>query len=321
MSMTLKMGLLVLEIRKFRYSFGNSSPLYPRNTLIICDPAIRRIRTDPSGTRGYNVATSPHNGGYPDFSPHRDQTKNPNGPPHTSFLDDISFYLCHHLAKLDLHDPLCPLWFIENIIASHYTKTVEFVDATLEKMQYNLSRRDNMSQFKLTDVEEQWSDIQAWDRRIAEFKNDLYGIMLQLRHTPSDLAFDHPKELGTSGTNYRFLLLRLTEIGQRVQSVSTSVAAVVSMTASRTAMKVQELSLQMADQSVREAKNVRALTILGLVFIPFAYTSSLFSMAERYAPGGDLFWVYFVVSFPLLGLSTLGYSMLKRPGISGLGTM
>ncbi|KAI3322375.1 hypothetical protein HD806DRAFT_536212 [Xylariaceae sp. AK1471] len=49
---------------------------WPRETesggwdcLIICDPAVTRVLTDYSGKTGYNVTTSPYNGGYRFYAP------------------------------------------------------------------------------------------------------------------------------------------------------------------------------------------------------------------------------------------------------------
>lgn len=278
--------------------------------LIICDPPIRRILTDSSGRRGFDVTVSPYNGGYPDFTPHDEQMKAPSGPPLTSLLDDIAFYIQNHAGRLDLDEPLCAVIFIEKILASHFMKVAEFVESTMERMQWNISRRNDLSSFTLADVEQQWSDVQAWERRVGEFKSDLRGIMLQLRIALADFELDRPGNMGASAADYQFLHLRFTEISRLISGVNGTIASLVSITGSRSALKAQELSLEMTNRSIRDAKNIKALTILGLVFIPFSYTASLFSMADSYSPGGRSFWIYFAVSLPLTGLSALGYWIL-----------
>ncbi|KAI1367809.1 hypothetical protein F5Y08DRAFT_348595 [Xylaria arbuscula] len=284
--------------------------------LIICDPPIRRIQTDDSGRRSFDVVASPYNGGYPDFAPHEDQAKTRSGPPLTSLLDDISFYICNHSARLDLDNPLCAMTFIEKILASHFMKVAEFVESTMEKMQWNLSRRNDLSCFTAQGSEEQWSDVQAWQRRVGEFRSDLRGIMLQLRITPGDIELDRLERMEDNAVDYSFLHLRFTELGQLIANVNGSIASLVGITGSRSALKAQEVSLEMTNLSVRDAKNMKALTILGLIFIPFSYTASLFSMADNYSPGSGCFWVYFAVSFPLTGLSVLGYWILTHEGRS-----
>ena len=76
-------------------------------------------------------------------------------------------------------------------------------------------------------------------------------------------------------------------------------------------MEAQELALRAAERSIREAKSVKALTILGIVFIRLAFVASLFSMSDPFRPGGRLFWMYFVVTLPLLRLIVLGYRILE----------
>ena len=60
-------------------------------------------------------------------------------------------------------------------------------------------------------------------------------------------------------------------------------------------------------QSLREARSTKALTLVGLVFIPLAYTAALFSMAGEFGPGGERFWVYFAVAVPGVVVMLGGY--------------
>jgi hypothetical protein len=60
-------------------------------------------------------------------------------------------------------------------------------------------------------------------------------------------------------------------------------------------------------RSMREAKCVKSLTLAGLIFIPLIYTSSLFSMNDRYIPGASNFWICFVVSQSIMPTVLLSY--------------
>ena len=267
--------------------------------------------TDYSGKTGYNVTTSPYNTGYVDFMPHRDQIRSRSGPPRTSCLDDIIFYLRTHSSALDLTDPSSPRIFVEKIAASHYLKLAEFLQSTIEVVQFNLSRQRDLTSFAISAVEEQWSDVQAWERRIGEYKDDLEAIMLQLRIPFENPNPNHMTGWRDSAADYQFLCLRFKEIGQRAHNLNGSTATLAGLTGNRQAFKAQELSLEATERSIREAKSVKALTIMGAVFIPLAYTAALFSMSDPYRPGGKLFWVYFVISLPLIGLIVLGYYTLE----------
>ena len=286
--------------------------------LIICDPRIKRVLTNYSGKTGYDVTTSSYNAGYVDFMPQRDQIKSRSGPPRTSFLDDIVFYLHTHSNALDLADPSSLRIFVEKIAASQYLKLAEFLQTVIETIQFNLSRRQDLTSFAIAAVEEQWSDVQGLQRRVGEYKDDLEAIMLQLQ-----IPFDNPnlKDMADwkdSTVDYQYLYWRFKEISQRANSLNGSTAALAGLTNNRQAVKAQELALEATERSIREAKSVKALTILGVVFVPLAYVATLFSMSDPYRPGGELFWVYFVVAFPLIGLVLLGYYALEL-GYTGGG--
>lgn len=45
---------------------------------------------------------------------------------------------------------------------------------------------------------------------------------------------------------------------------------------------------------------MKALTLLGMVFVPLAFTSGLFNMAAPFGPGNLHFRVYFAVALPLI---------------------
>jgi hypothetical protein len=279
--------------------------------LIICDPPIKRILTNYSGQVGYEVTTSPYNGGYRDFVPQEYQMKCGYRAPMTSFLEDISFYLRTHSSTLDLSNPGSLRVFMDKIVASHFLKLAEFLQSTIEVVQWNLSRHQDLTSFTVSAAEEQWSDIQAWERRIAEYKDDLEGIMLQLQ-----IPLETPKPSGIQcwkdcAADYHFLYLRFKEIGRRAHGLNGSIAALASIVGNRHVFKTQELSLEAAEHASREAKSVKVLTILGIVFIPLTYIASMFSMSAPYGPGGELFWLYFAISLPLLSFIALSFFALE----------
>ncbi|RYP48747.1 hypothetical protein DL768_005404 [Monosporascus sp. mg162] len=284
---------------------------------MICDPPIERVLTDYSGQTGYTVKTSPHNTGYVDFMPHKDQIRSRSGPPRTSPLDDIIFYLRTHPSALDLANHNSVRIFVEKIVASHYLKLAEFVQSTIDIVQFNLSRQQDLTSFDVSAVEEQWSDVQAWERRIGEYKDDLEAIMLQLRISFASPNLNQVVDWKDSAADYQFLYLRFKEIGQRANRLNGSIAALAGLTGNRQAFKAQELSLEATERSIHEAKSVKALTILGIVFIPLTYTASLFSIPDPHGPGDELFWVYFAASFPLIGLIMLGYYTLELGHANG----
>ena len=181
----------------------------------------------------------------------------------------------------------------------------------IEVIQSVLARRQGSTSFAIIAIEEQWSDVQVLERRIGEYRDDLETIMLQLR-----IPFENPALNNTgwkeSIADFQFLRLRFREISERANALNGSIAALAGLTNNRQAMEAQELALKAAERSIREAKSVKALTIIGIVFIPLAFVASLFSMSDPFRPGERLFWMYFVISVPLLGLTVLGYRILEQ---------
>lgn len=282
--------------------------------LIICDPRIERVLTDYSGKSAYNVTTSPYNGGYVDFVPPAAQIVDTDlrSPPRTCLFEDICFYLRNYSGVLNLHDTSSPRVIVEKVIASHFLKLAEYLQANIETVQWNLSRHNDLSNFLPATIESQWSDIQAWQRRIAEYIDDMQGIMTQLQIPLSCCGSTATTPAWIDcAVDYQFLHKRFTDISQRAQALNGTVSTLAGFSSSHVAQRAQELALDAAERSVREARSAKALTMLGILFIPFAYVSSLLSMAEPFTPGGDKFWVYFAITIPLSFSVHLGYFVLN----------
>ncbi|KAL8367189.1 hypothetical protein RB599_010272 [Gaeumannomyces hyphopodioides] len=76
-------------------------------------------------------------------------------------------------------------------------------------------------------------------------------------------------------------------------------------------------------QSIAQSANITRLTYIALVFVPLSWVAGLFSMSERYSPGGSgEFWVYWATALPLLLVILLvsALSRMQRPqeGLKGL---
>ncbi|KAK3934437.1 hypothetical protein QBC46DRAFT_359015 [Diplogelasinospora grovesii] len=281
------------------------------NCLIICDPPIRRILTDYSGRTGYDVVTTPYNCGYLDFVPSTSQMEVRSGPPRSSLLEDLIFYLQNHSKLLHLGDATSLRVFAEKIVASQYLKLAEYLQSNIDVVQWSLSRNQDLMKFEVSAAKEIWSDIQAWERRVGEYQDDLQGIMLQLEmplETPPCSSRTRAWEDSTA--DFQYLMVRFRDISQRGRALNSAVAVLASLAGNRASFKTAELSLKEDERTGREARTVKALTILGIVFLPLSFSASLFSMSESYLPGSVRFWLYLSVSLPLLALVVLIYSMV-----------
>ncbi|WYZ41736.1 hypothetical protein EsH8_V_000631 [Colletotrichum jinshuiense] len=292
--------------------------------LVLCDPPVKSVRTGEEYKVEHVVKTWPYQGGYLDFVPEEEQIRvaregQYRGPPRTSMLEDLSFYLETHSRLVDIAEPESVSVFVKKIVASHFLKQTEHLRATLSAVQRGLTRKQDLAKMPMNKVEALWSDMQGWERRTGEYLEDLEGIMLQLGIPLSHPAGNTAVPIGTlpprgalsaasvawqdCTADFQFLYLRFRELRHRTETLNAAVTGLASITGNRQAYKEQQ-------RSIREAKSTKAVTLLGLVFIPLAYTSSLFGMEVPYGPGGDLFWIYFVTSTPLILVVLLGYYVL-----------
>ena len=170
-------------------------------------------------------------------------------------------------------------------------------------------------------VEALWSDMQGWDRRVREYLEDLERIMNQLgiplappgglppttrpgTQPPPSPRPNIPQPWHDSTADYQFLHTRLRDLRDRTESLNSAVTSLASIAGNRQNMKEQH-------RSIREAKSTKSITLLGLVFIPMAYTAAVFDMAEPYGPGGERFYEYFVWSVPLILGVVVAYYVLE----------
>lgn len=258
----------------------------------------------------------PFHGGYPDFVPNEEHMKTKAGPTRASLLEDVCFYLENYAGLLDLQDVESVALVAKKIAASHYHQLHDFVRSVVSSTQWQLSRQENLNRFDASQAEAQRSDTQALERRLGEYYEELEGTMIQCRIPLQDLDVERIGSWKDVGADFQYLYMRFKDIRRRAEGLNASIAALTSLAAARQVLKSQGVALT-------EAKNTNVLTFLGLVFIPLAYTAAMFSMAEPYAPGGEKFWQYFAISFPLIVLVGslyylvgLGLAMMQNWGQS-----
>jgi hypothetical protein len=171
-------------------------------------------------------------------------------------------------------------------VASHYLQLVDFVRGILSDSQWPLSRQSDLGRIDASSVEEQWCTLQSHTRRCSEYIEDVQAILLSLRFKVDDLIPKPPQNWMDCETDFRYIHKRLLMLKDRADALVDSMTGLAAIVGNK--------------QALEEAKRSRALATIGLVFIPLAYTSALFSMSEQYSPGANYFWIYFAVSIPLM---------------------
>ncbi|KAF7869753.1 hypothetical protein EAF04_004537 [Stromatinia cepivora] len=280
------------------------------DAVILCESPVHKVY------RGHSLfpqemKSEIFQGGYMDFIDFDVLTRDGlnrafDGPPRTCMFDDLCFYFEHHSPLLfemeGAAPPLIASAFLKKIVASHYMKLIDYFEITVQRLrraEWRLSRQTDWQDYKSwPEKREQWSSLQITHRRLSEYRSDIQSIIQTLRISssqPSSPSPSQPTHYLSSTLDFPLIHSSLSTLYTRVSTIITSTQGLSSIVANREA-------LQEARLSVREAKNSKTLTFVGLVFIPLAYTCALFSMSDEYRPGGRGFWVYWVTALPLMVL-------------------
>ncbi|KAL2070277.1 hypothetical protein VTL71DRAFT_13303 [Oculimacula yallundae] len=269
------------------------------DVVILCDPPVLAVRVLSRPTISDIFRSEPFQGGYPDFIKRADF--NPNipqflaAPPRTSFLDDLCFYYECHYQSLAIAtesqssiSPKIATIFPLKMVCAHYLKLIDYFEVIftkLAKIEWQLSRQSDWAEYIGPGVEEQWSSLQLSSRRLAELNDDVESILRDLGIPIYDISTESrmKTEWASCDGDLRYIYRRLQKMKKEVDQMVTSAMGLSNIVGSRQA-------LSEARRSVKEAKSTKTLTIVGLVFIPLAYTCALFSMSDNFRPGAPLFW-------------------------------
>ena len=219
-------------------------------------------------------------------------------------FDDLAYYFDHYSHLLDSSAPFAATTFLTKIVGSHFKSWLDFELGMIAQKEFKLSQID-ASRDSARDLEFQWAILEETLRtctaRMEVLENNMLALGIPL------LEPDMTQHGGweDSRLDFQWLRMRLQSLVTRAESSINSMRAVVAMAGNRQA-------LTEARRAIKETKNTKSLALVGLIFIPLAYTSSLFSMNESYGPGSDSFWVYWAVALPLVVLVSLVTALYYR---------
>lgn len=181
---------------------------------------------------------------------------------------------------------------------------LNFTNAQIMTSERPLMRRDTFHDYSIGWAQNRWSDIKEVTMRCSEYIESLESMMTQFQ-----IPFEDPKPSSKDGwqgsvLDLQYCLYRAKVLLQRAGELNNAYSSL-------TGIVNAELSLVEARRSIREAKSMKILTIVAMIFIPLSFTSGMFSMADAYAPGGKYFWIFWAVSTPLVVLVFLGASVAQ----------
>ena len=262
--------------------------------LLLTDPPIGEDFSVGLGTnrRLCRILSMPFQSGYVDFCPCEDvefgqlPAAATTGPSRRSSLDDICCYLQHSPlgTSVRLADVGYSAFLLRRIVASNWLLLFEYFKCFLGKMETGLSERGELVGTEW--LEQGWSEIHNWRRRCFEFREHIDTTLQNLSIPISGQYCPRRDGQDEDGEDFLYIYRRMQDLKERTEALSASLTSLI--------------SIQESKQSLREAQSVKTLTTLGLVFVPLAFTSGMFSMSGSFQPGQEHFWVYFVVAIPLV---------------------
>jgi hypothetical protein len=286
--------------------------------VILCDPQLKELSPDPKEiVRGEpqpikdvqeTLKNTPFQEGYVDFLPPKSFDSPPTPEalsalsttthPHRSMLHDLVYYYQHHsdlLTENDWRTPQISALFLKKIVAAHYLQLVDYIKVMLPSLELRLTTA-------WVEEQDQWKSLQTISRRCGNYRDDIEDALLSLGY-PLDGKLDasskrHSTDWKDCEEDLQYAYFRLKTLKERADNLTTSMTGLASIAGNR--------------QNLEEAKRVKRLNLLALLFIPLAYTSSLFSMQDDYAPNRSQFWIYWVSAIGAVAFTSFVTFVLDR---------
>ena len=256
--------------------------------VILCDPQLRDlVSLDETLIPVDKVSNLAFQDGYVDFLPTPSFERALSKPkhPHCSMLRDLCHYFTHHSDLLPdslWADPLTSSFFLKKIVAAHHLQLVDYIKAMLPSLELKLTTAWVKEQ-------DQWKSLQTISRRCGNYSDDIEDTLLSLGYSLKDAESNRNEDWTDCEKDFQYIYFRLKILKQRADTLMQSMTGLASIAGNR--------------QNLEEAKRVKRLNLLALLFIPLAYTSSLFSMQDNYAPNKGRFWVYWVTAILVVSLT------------------
>ncbi|KAL8318550.1 hypothetical protein RB597_005703, partial [Gaeumannomyces tritici] len=298
--------------------------------LILVDPPVKTVvATRTAGDTKY--PSKPLHGGFEDFAEPAlfssfSATGNvdrglQNLPYQKSMLGSLVHYFVNHRQLQGLSaDSMQPssiltlgyypirIALAEWVLYMHLTsRYVKFYEYTLRDVHNRLHDSDLV-------------DLQRWRRRCKQSQHKLALLAEFVRHwLPHKQQEQRQGNWDDIDKQQQPWDLVLKDIGFLQSQLMDHSHSLEQMIPVATSM-VQLLDSR---QSIAQSANITRLTYIALVFVPLSWVAGLFSMSERYSPGGSgEFWVYWATALPLLLVILLvsALSRMQRPqeGLEGL---
>ena len=249
----------------------------------------------PKQVQQVSVPGEPYQGGYPDFMEYEniDDACSSCGPSRQSILENICFYWAHHRDSVVVSDePVITTLFFKKIVASNYTLCIGYIAALLGELDYNISRRDRpISTLDITWIEQRWKGLQAWNRRCSQYYDSVEAIMD---------SFQIPLSEAEAFVSWEKCEKDFHVIHSKLRGMKTRSDISISSFTGLAGILEKRQALREASRSLHEARSLKILTLLGMLFLPLTFASGILSMNGNFSLGSSLFWVYLAIAIPFI---------------------
>ncbi|KAF2203539.1 hypothetical protein GQ43DRAFT_438725 [Delitschia confertaspora ATCC 74209] len=273
------------------------------DVVILCDPPLTDVWAN--GKKTPNPGNQPYQDGYVDFLPASDRFyyQNKRQDPHyledsikrrSSMLTDLCYHFKHHSDRIPEDawvKPSAASIFAKKIVAAYYLQLVDYIKAMLPSLELRLQTTG------WKEEAEQWRSLQTISRRCGNYSDDVEDTLVTLGYPLIDPKSDDPPDWKNCEKDFHYIYYRLKILKRRVDVLMQAMTGLASIAGNR--------------QNLEEAKRVKRLNLLALLFLPLAYTSSLFSMSDNFKPGAKWFWVYWVSSVPVILITVAATQLME----------
>ena len=254
-----------------------------------------------------------YKGGYVNFMPFAasgeelQEASHMPAPTRKFAIEDLAFYLQQLGSRTTDPTPESVSLIMKQYVLSQYMQLNDYIswilDVTAFRIEEYARRIDDIDSSKSTETFR--FEVLNWSWRISEYcgcmRAALYTLKIS-RIAPPTGNCDH-----TCDDDFWHIYKGLLDLKQQTADL---VSRIISIMESKRSIKA-------ANMSIEEARAVRVLTVLGVLFVPSSFTTGLFSMNEKYLPGAATFWIYLTVAIPPVLVVALTYIFITARHLRG----
>jgi hypothetical protein len=212
-----------------------------------------------------------------------------------------------HNAAAISEEPAAIAFCMFQIICAEWKVISTYVTTRLSQIEWELGNRD----FRIgtEGMESLLAKLHHWHRTVP-----VYNSMLsEMQET---LFQDRPLICATSKTDDTGCL---SELRDDVKSASSNMKQLEQRIERIMALATAITSIEESRRATQQNQNMERLTYLVVIFAPLSFISSFFSMTSDLSMLKQTFWIYFVVSVPLIVIVFLVVNPAKfRRSLEGL---